>query len=282
MFVERLRTLYSDGKFAEAWGLYSANSALDIAEFHLYGALAAWRQNQHWQAKRAVEMALALPSEGGVLGRIRFVAGSLYREIGDYADALHFLLALIEDWNQYPEERVILEGAAWHNLALTRYSRREFEESVICNRQAARVFLQWGNVSDYAKAQRNAAWSLCFMGDGEMAAKLLQEVEQKTAGDDDMAHQTLGWAFVALVLGKNDSCLELVEELMTATAIHPDVMVQAHWLAGHAHLAKGDVEEARRLARQAQDIALDAGDARLTTDVQRLITRIEDANKEGA
>lgn len=270
---KRLQELYAAGDHAAAWQVYAelAETGQAGASDHLVGALSAWRQRQLWPAKRAIEAAVAAGPDGGTLGKVRFTAGHIYREIGDLHLAREYHDALMSEWDAYPQIRPLLEGPAWHNLGLVHYQRREYGEAVLCCDQACSEFRREGMQDYLRQSLQNRAWALCWLGDAAGARVALGEAAGLITSQPAHWQQEIGMAFLTFCEQDHEECQRLTLAIVESRQAPTDVLSHAAWLNGRSHLARGMIKEAVFMANAAVQWATEAQDSRCMSDAQRLL-----------
>lgn len=269
--LSTLRGLYEGRRLDDAWALYESAPA-EGPEWHLYGALVAYRTGNQFAARTAAEKGLAGDPTGSILGRLRFVAGEVNRTIGDNAEAKRQIAAFLCDVGQYPELQPIWEPLAYYNLGLTHYQRREYADAIACYQKAIGGLRREG-LRDYLRlAIQNLSWTLCLVGDVPDAVRVLEEAEDLCETEEARWKQRVGFAWIALNERDFDNARELAEDIVKSDEAPNDVKALACYIAGRCYLESGYSEQANLMGIAALDLAAAVGDSRvinLATELRR-------------
>lgn len=238
----------------------------------LIEARAAWERKEIFAAAAHIEAALALELKGALLAHVRITAGVVYRELGDTAQAITHLLALMEGWDNYPEVRPVLEGYAWYNLALAYRQRYDYVHAVEAYRKAIHEFVREGMRRLELQSRHNLAWVHCLCEDPDKADEQLTKAESIVREKEERWHQRLGWARVCLTRGYAVETVQHIEALRRDLNedLPAEVLSQAYVLSGCAALLAGFFDEAEQCANMAQRFAVECKEPRLMNDACKL------------
>lgn len=292
--LDRLVALYNEGRYQEATDLYRQAPRSGDALWHLYGGLSVGQLvptqadrkaagNLLHEARLACERGLQVQAEISVTIRLHFVIGETYRQLGQYVEAILHFETLFQVWQRHDEYMTLLEGAAWHNVGLAHYGRRDYEKAAVCALRAADHFLLNDKREHYARAMRNYAWALCGMGSSTQAGEALDAVENMSNdGGEHFWHQQIGRAYVAYVMQDHAKALATTEFIITQDRAPSDVMAHAAWLSARSYLGKGDLTAANIMASVCMDWAIRVVDARLMNDAQAIQREVRAQRQQGA
>jgi class 3 adenylate cyclase/tetratricopeptide (TPR) repeat protein len=248
--ADRSRGLFEelgdDLGFAKAWRL--------VAETYINGA--RWVEIGA-AAERALEYAKAAGDDYERLYAIGWVGSSIYFGPMPAPEGIARLERLIEE---YPHDRMGVEGATLAKLAGLKAMRGEFEE-------ARRLTVRWRSVIEDLGRRVSMGSAAFWTGDVEILAGELEAAERdyrescrilEAVGDKGgLSSMSSLHADVLYELGNDDSEAERLTVKAEGLAASDDLNAQVFWRAVRAKLLarRGHLEEAARLGREAVELS---------------------------
>lgn len=277
--LQPLRRLLEQKDWHKAWQEFLRLNAQGSpsASLLLMGSHAAYGRKEFFRARDLGGQALKALSPldpPGLLGRIRFHLGMTHRQLGDTRTAgEQFRRFLAELHTEYPE-LAAGEGKAHFYLALILRDQGNPGAALDAYRDATACFKRDGLPSLLCRTLQNTAWLLCQMRRPVEARDCLAHAAQLINIPLERIHQQLGEAFLAAVEGDWEYAMEQCDAILDQPeddpTIRPQERAQAAWIAGTAHLAQGQLEEADTLASLAVRYAAQARIPRLVHDAGAL------------
>lgn len=270
--IERMRSLYADGRHREAFQLYCQMVLVGEtdAEQCLIGGLAAEKLGNLWAAKDALESCLEREPGAAILGKARFVLGLVMRKLGKEYEASQLLTTFLDGLSEYPELRPVAYGQALYNRGIAYQYLCRLEDSLYDFSAACTEFRSEGLSRLLCMALHNLAWVGALFYDSIQASRALEEARPLCDTPNLKWHQRLGEAFlVAIERDPFDKTSERVYQrraLELCEVIHNHqgddlpslIRSQAYWLAGKISLDLGEIDDAYRLGQEAIHSAFEA------------------------
>lgn len=270
---EALHAALLAGDHQEAWRFYQVlcETGQADADSHHMGGRAAVARGDLYNARRALDTALATGATGRTLGQVRLILGEVQRRTGDLSAAADTLERFLAGMWEYPELGPLWQGSGLYNLGLTYRQLGRLEEARAAYVAAAEECRREGLKDLLGQTLWNLAWVLCLQGDTEAAREALGESERIRSDEWGRWHQLIGWAFVEATEGWQISTTEICKRIMTAQKAPPDVSAHTFWLLGREALKQGDLTIAMTMAEAALEEANSSpGDNRARLDAADL------------
>lgn len=245
--VNRLRELYDARRFEEAWALYTEGLGAD-AEWHLYGALTAWRRQQWFDARLAAELSLESEPDGPVRAKAHFIAGVVALEIGDRIAASRHLDACEAELDTLPDLRPILLGSVYFNQGLVLGGYDDRRPSIAAYEKALVEFRREGMHDNRRQCLQNLARMCCDAGELARAEEALLEAEDLCQTQDSRWRQSTVWAHLVAEQGHYREAMARCEALLRAEGVPPDLTTFVSAVAAEIAFAQGFLNEALQLA----------------------------------